>query len=196
MSGEIRTEPLTAEAFAPFGDVLDCAGAPDRLINRGLCGRYHDRARLDAFDLVPFRAAIDAGVLAVMSAHIAFPGITGTMDPATVSPELLTGLLRAELGFDGVVMTDALNMGAVATEAGADLALRSIAAGADILLKPIAPEEVHAALVEAVKSGMVSRERVEESVRRILQVKRAAGLFGPAPAWSSPVRRKSHWKPR
>ncbi|MBU8914018.1 MAG: glycoside hydrolase family 3 protein [Spirochaetales bacterium] len=148
----------------------------------------HTRARLDQVDLVPFVAGINAGARAIMSAHISYPRATGGDEPATTSPQLLTDLLRHELGFDGVVVTDALNMDAVALRRDSvEVAMAAIRAGADIMLKPIDPAALHAALVDAVNSGMLSRERLEESVRRIMEVKLRAGLFGPSTLWTDPA---------
>jgi beta-N-acetylhexosaminidase len=148
----------------------------------------HTRHHLDTVELVPFVAGINAGVRAIMSAHISYPLITGSDEPATTSRQLITGLLREELGFDGVVITDALNMDAIALgRSDLDLAVSAIHAGADIMLKPIDPVALHAALVDATNSGMVSRDRLELSVRRILHVKLEAGLFGPGASWTDPA---------
>ncbi len=142
---------------------------------------------LHAANLVPFVAAIESGVDAVMSAHAAFPTVTHDMRPATLSPRLLTDLLRNELGFTGVVMTDALNMEAVAAlDSPATLALAAIEAGADVLLQPQDPEAVHTAIVNAVDSGRITRERLERSIRRILALKRSVGLLGPGVSWVNP----------
>ncbi len=148
----------------------------------------HTRSRLVAVDLVPFVAGIKSGARAIMSAHISYPRVTGNDRPATASPQLLTELLRDELGFDGVVVTDALNMDAVALrENSVDLAVQAIMAGADIMLKPVDPAALHAALVDAVNSGMLSRSRLEESVLRIIEVKLRAGLLGPSISWTDPA---------
>ncbi len=148
----------------------------------------HTSSRLSAVDLVPFVAGIKAGARAIMSAHISYPWVTGSDEPATTSRQLLTDLLRNELAFDGVVVTDALNMDAVALRGNSvDLAINAIRAGADIMLKPVDPIALHAALVDAVNSGMLSRYRLEESVRRILEVKLRSGLFGPSTVWTDPA---------
>jgi beta-N-acetylhexosaminidase len=146
------------------------------------------RDQLDAVDLVPFVAGINAGVRAIMSAHISYPQITGSDEPATTSRQLITGLLREELGFDGVVITDALNMDSIALgRSDLDLAIAAIRAGADIMLKPIDPVALHAALVDATNSGMLSRDRLEVSVRRILDLKLESGLLGPTVLWIDPA---------
>jgi beta-N-acetylhexosaminidase len=137
-----------------------------------------DRARADRVELVPFRAAIDAGVSAVMSAHITFPALTGDeVTPATLSPRLLDGLLVRELGFDGLVVTDALDMGAIVARYGpAEAAVLALEAGADILLQPVDPIVVIDAVVAAVESGRLSQARIDRSVRKILEAKARVGL--------------------
>lgn len=138
-----------------------------------------DRARADSVELAPYRDAIEAGVDAVMSAHIAFPALTGDTIPATLNPRLLTGLLREELGFDGIIVTDALDMGAIVKRFGAtDAAVKALEAGADMLLQPN-PEDVGAlidAVVQAVRRGDLSEARIDRSVRRILAAKARLGL--------------------
>jgi beta-glucosidase-like glycosyl hydrolase len=137
-----------------------------------------DYARLDSIELVPFRAGIAAGADVVMSAHIAFPGLTGSDDPATLSPDVLTGLLRDSLGFRGIVVTDALVMGAIVAKYGAgEAAVRAFLAGSDLLLMPADPDSAMVAMLAAVESGRVTAERLDRSVRRMLDAKAALGLF-------------------
>jgi beta-N-acetylhexosaminidase len=135
-------------------------------------------ARLDSVELVPFRSAIAAGVASIMSAHIAMPEIDGgRVRPGTVAPNILTGLLRDSLGFRGLVVTDALNMGGVATTYGAEAGVRAFLAGADILLQPADPRLAINAMAAAVTRGEISRARLDRSVRRVLEMKRRLGLF-------------------
>jgi beta-N-acetylhexosaminidase len=135
-------------------------------------------ARLDTLELVPFRAGIAAGADVVMSAHIAFPAVTGDSDPATLSAATMTGLLRDSLRFGGIVVTDALDMGAIVTKYGAgEATVRAFVAGADLLLIPADPDSAVNAMMAAVTSGRVSRERLDASVRRVLEVKQRLGLF-------------------
>ncbi len=135
--------------------------------------------RLDSVELVPFRAAVKAGVTAVMSAHIALPGIdSGRSRPATLAPNILTGILRDSLGFDGLIVTDALNMGALVSGYGAgEAAVLAFLAGADLLLQPADPAVAIDAMVRAVETGRVSPARLDSSVSRILQLKNRLGLF-------------------
>jgi beta-N-acetylhexosaminidase len=127
--------------------------------------------------LLPFRAAIDVGVRAIMSAHIVVPELDDA--PATLSRRILHGLLREELGFEGLVVTDALDMKGVAT-VGSEAAVEALAAGADaLLLGPgVGPEPVeraHRAIVEAVSAGHLSEERLAEAAGRVADVSVAAG---------------------
>jgi len=134
--------------------------------------------RLDSLELVPFRAGIAAGASIVMSAHVAFPAFTGSDEPATLSPAVLTGLLRDSLHFQGLVVTDALMMGAIATRYGAgEAAVRAFLAGSDLLLMPADPDSALNAMVAAVAAGRVPPGRLDASVRRALEVKRGLGLF-------------------
>jgi beta-N-acetylhexosaminidase len=132
----------------------------------------HDRARLDKVELAPFRAAIAAGAAAVMSAHVVFPAIEADPGcPSTLSSAVLTGLLRGELGFDGLVFTDCLEMAAIADGVGVvEGALAAFRAGADILLVSHREDRqlaVLEALLAAVESGEISEARLDESLLRI-----------------------------
>lgn len=138
-----------------------------------------DRARADSVELVPFRAAVDEGVGAVMSAHIVFPALTQDSLPATLNPKLLDGLLRRDFGFEGLIFTDALDMGAIvkafSNEAAPVLAIR---AGVDMLLQ-VMPNDVPLvidAVVSAVERGRITEARIDESVRRVLEAKTRVGL--------------------
>ena len=160
----------TAKHFPGHGDVSTDS-------HLGLPVLSIARARADTVELVPFRAAIKAGVSSIMSAHIAFPAITGDTVPATLTPQMLTGLLRNDLDFKGMVYTDALDMGGIVTKYGnAEAAVLAVQAGADILLMtPDIPAAVNA-VVAAVESGKIPQARIDESVRRILSFKSQLGL--------------------
>jgi beta-N-acetylhexosaminidase len=141
-----------------------------------------DRETILSRALPPFRAAVEAGVRAVMTAHIRFPALAD--EPATLSPELI-GLLRSDLGFAGLVLTDALEMQAISGTAGLeDGAVRALAAGADALClgadrTPSEVEGVHAAIVGAVRSGRLAEERVLEAADRVAET--AAWAASPKP---------------
>ena len=135
------------------------------------------RERLDAVELVPFRAAIAAGIQGIMTAHIAVPAISGETIPATVSHRVLTGLLRAEMGFDGIVFTDAMDMAAVSRLfPRGEAAVRAVLAGADVILMPNDVKQAIDAIVLAIDERRLTEGRVDESVRRLLRLKEDLGL--------------------
>lgn len=135
--------------------------------------------RLDTLELAPFRAAIAAGVTAIMTAHVALPCLD-SLDPlpATLSPTVMTAILRDSLGFRGLVVTDALVMGAIVDRFGAgESAVRAFLAGSDILLMPADIRAAVDAMTAAVDAGRITAERLDRSVRRVLALKVRAGLF-------------------
>jgi len=136
-----------------------------------------DREHLAQVELLPFKAAIDAGVDSVMTAHIAVPALAPADVPATLSPAILTTLLRDELGFKGLVVTDALEMGGIAKGfTSGEAAVRALEAGADVLLMPTDPDAALKAVLAAVQSGRLTRQRIQESVIKILSAKEKVGL--------------------
>ncbi len=136
-------------------------------------------SRLDSMELVPFRSAVSAGVAAIMSAHIAVPSLGGPGRPATLAPSVLGAVLRDSLRFAGLVVTDALNMGGIVGNFGAgEAAVLALEAGADLLLQPADPAVTIDAVEAAVRSGRVSEARLNASVRRVLELKQRAGVFG------------------
>ncbi|GAA3117517.1 hypothetical protein GCM10010466_05670 [Planomonospora alba] len=142
----------------------------------------HSRSQWSKLDAPPFAAAIEEGVDAIMSAHVVMPELDPSGDPATLSKPILTGLLREELGFDGVVSTDALNMAGVREKYGdAEVAVRAVLAGADLLLMPPDYEKAYEAVLKAVRSGRIPAARLDESVRRLLTLKADRGFLEEAP---------------
>ncbi|MFB8768131.1 glycoside hydrolase family 3 N-terminal domain-containing protein [Nocardiopsis alba] len=142
------------------------------------------RDRWEAEHLPPFRAAVEAGIDSIMTAHVLMPGLESDEDPdpATLSPTLIDGILRDELGYDGVVTTDALNMDGVRQRhSDGEVAVRVIEAGVDQLLMPPNPEEAVAAIHEAVESGRIDEERIDRSVLRILTLKEKRGILEAEP---------------
>jgi beta-glucosidase len=126
----------------------------------------HDRARLEAIELPPFRSAIEAGVAAVMTAHLLLPALDPDR-PATLSPAVLTELLRGELGFSGLVVTDALVMEAITGRWGAgEAAVLAVEAGADLVLMPADADQAIDAIVAAVEAGRLGLERIEAARER------------------------------
>jgi beta-glucosidase-like glycosyl hydrolase/CubicO group peptidase (beta-lactamase class C family) len=137
-----------------------------------------DRQRLDSLELVPFRAAIGSGVGSIMTGHLNVPALEPDRNtPATLSSHILTDLLRTDLHFQGLVVTDAMDMGGITVRfAPGEAAVRAVLAGADCLLMPPVPDAAFEALQLAVRSGRISRERLDASVRRILEAKARLGL--------------------
>ncbi|MBR44552.1 MAG: hypothetical protein CME18_09080 [Gemmatimonadetes bacterium] len=144
----------------------------------GLPVILHDRARMDSVELQPFRRAIDSGMGAIMSAHISVPSLNGgEREPSTLSHEVLTEILREELGFRGIVFTDAMDMSAVARQfRSGEAAVRALEAGADVILMPASVSGAIEGIVEAVRSGRLTEDRLDLSVMRVLETKENAGL--------------------
>src|SRR3984893_3447971 len=161
----------TAKHFPGHGDT-----ASDSHIDLPVI--HADRERLDRLELVPFRAAISAGVGSVMTGHLSVPSLEPDPNtPATLSSHILTDLLRNELHFQGLVVTDAMDMGGITERyAPGEAAVRAVLAGADALLMPPVPDAAFEGLKGAVRSGRISIERLDASVRRILEAKARLGL--------------------
>lgn len=172
----------TAKHFPGHGDT-----AVDSHL--GLPEVPHDKERLKQVELYPFQKAMEAGIDAIMTAHVTFPKIDGTKAisqktgeeiaiPATLSYKVLTELMREEMGYEGVITTDAMNMKAIADHFGAvDAAIRAVKAGTDIVLMPVGLEEVATGLLDAVKKGEITEDRIEASVKRILTLKVKRGVI-------------------
>jgi beta-N-acetylhexosaminidase len=135
------------------------------------------RARLDSVELVPFRAAVRAGVGAMMTFHGALPQIETSGVPATLSAAIIGRLLRDTLGFSGIAITDAMDMRGVLVQFGArEAAIRAVAAGADVLIQPEDVTVAINAIVAGVNEGRIPAARVRDAARRILQAKARVGL--------------------
>lgn len=158
----------TAKHFPGHGDT-----AVDS--HRGLASVPHDKERLNAVELLPFKHAIAAGVDAIMTAHVIFPAFEPDGIPATLSHKVLTELLRVELGYEGVIVTDCLEMHAISKECGIpEGAVQSIEAGADlVLVSHTLTDQIAAieAVIAAVQEGRISEERINQSVERVLKLK-------------------------
>jgi beta-N-acetylhexosaminidase len=137
-----------------------------------------DRAHLDRVELAPFRAAIAAGASTIMTGHLAVPALEPDPNvPATMSPKITTDLLRGQMGFEGLVVTDALEMGGVTVRySPGEVAVRSILAGADVLLIPPVLDAALQAVRDAVASGRIPMARLDEAVTRVLRAKAKLGL--------------------
>jgi beta-N-acetylhexosaminidase len=163
----------TAKHFPGHGDT-----ATDSHL--GLAQVTGDLARLDAVELPPFRRAIEAGVDAVMVAHVTVPALDSAPNRvATTSRAIVDGLLKEELGFKGIVVTDALDMAALTRLYAQNIgraAVDSFNAGNDVLIIPADLDASYRSLLEAVQSGEISRQRLDQSVRKILELKASLGL--------------------
>lgn len=125
-------------------------------------------------ELVPFISAIENGVDMIMIGHVSLPQVVGDNTPATMSKELIAELLRSELGFNGVVITDAMNMGAITEYYGSDeAAIRAFKAGADMVLMPEDFEMAYEGVITAVKDGTISEDRINNSLKRVFRIKYA-----------------------
>lgn len=145
----------------------------------------HTLDRLRTVEFPPFASGIAAGADGVMTAHITLPNVTGDYTPSTLSPMVLQDLLRDELAYNGLIITDSLVMGALNSGPSfrdipvEQLPKRAFQAGADILLYPPAPIPAHRALVEAVRSGEIPEDALNDAVRRVLRVKFMRELMSP-----------------
>lgn len=129
-------------------------------------------------EMITFKAGIAAGTEMIMTAHIAAPAVTGSDIPSTMSSVILQDKLRGELGYKGIIVTDALEMGAITQKyTPAEAAIETIKAGVDIVLLPMDYKQVVDGIIEAVEKGEISEKRIDESVRRILLLKLKKGLL-------------------
>ncbi len=139
----------------------------------GMVVTERTKEEFQAVEFPVFQAGIDAGADFVMVSHVSVPGLTGDNTPASLSPAVI-GILRNDLGFDGIIITDALNMTAITDYYTADeAAVKAIQSGADMLLMPESFETAYNGLLQAVENGTISEERINESLRRIYRVKYA-----------------------
>lgn len=136
------------------------------------------RERMDSLELRPFREAVAAGMGGIMTAHITVPSLNGgNGEPATLSPRVLTEVLRGELGFHGLIFTDAMDMAAISGRLGSgEAAVRALLAGADVILMPASVEQAVSGILDAVRSGRIPMERLDDTVLRLLRAKESLGL--------------------
>jgi beta-N-acetylhexosaminidase len=161
----------TAKHFPGHGDTATDSHIDLPVIHAG-------KDRLDHLELVPFRAAIASGVSTIMTGHLQIPALEPDPDtPATLSSNILTDLLRKQLGFEGLIVTDAMDMGGITVRyAPGEAAVRAVLAGADCILMSPVPNAAFEALKAAVASGRIPRQRLNDSVRRILRAKARLGF--------------------
>ena len=157
--------------FPGHGDTKEDSHTGAAIVTKTL-----DELRMAEF--IPFQSGIEADVDGVMVGHLQVPQVTGTDTPATLSPIIITDILRNELGFQGLVITDSLSMGAITQYYSSDeAAVLALQAGADILLMPEDFPLAYQGVLNAVSSGTLSEERIDESVKRILTVKYNRGII-------------------
>lgn len=136
------------------------------------------REQMDSCEFLPFEAAIEAGAPMIMVGHITTPNVTGDDLPATLSPAIIDGILRQDLGFDGVVVSDAMSMAAIGNDyTSGQAAVKFVQAGGDLVLKPNSLSAAYEGLLDALDDGTLTEERIDKSVRRILRAKQACGLL-------------------
>ncbi|GEN46629.1 beta-hexosaminidase [Alkalibacillus haloalkaliphilus] len=186
--GIAYTEGLQSTGVAATAKHFPGHGDTDVDSHLGLPEVPHDRERLEEVELYPFQRAMESGMDMIMTAHVTFPQIDDTtviseatgeevMLPATLSYKVLTELIRDDMGYEGVITTDAMNMNAITDHFGpVDAAVRAVEAGSDIVLMPVGLEEVAEGLLDAIDSGDITEERIEASVERILTLKLERGI--------------------
>lgn len=156
----------TLKHFPGHGDTAEDS-------HSGYASSYKSMEELEACEFQPFRAGIAANVSFIMMGHISLPNILNSQLPASLSYDMVTGVLRRELQFNGVIITDALNMGAIsANYSSGEAAVMAIEAGVDMLLMPADFHSSYEAVLGAVREGRISEERINESVLRIIRMKR------------------------
>ncbi|HLJ50077.1 MAG TPA: glycoside hydrolase family 3 N-terminal domain-containing protein [Bryobacteraceae bacterium] len=161
---------ITAKHFPGHGDTAQDS-------HMGLARLDAPKERIESVELKPFRAAVAAKVDSIMTAHLAVPALEPENIPATVSSAILTGVLRNELDFQGIIATDAMDMkGLSEMFSTGEAAVRAIEAGADVLLMPLKAEDAINGVVAAVQSGRISKQRLDQSVLRVLSAKARVGL--------------------
>ncbi|MFR2745517.1 MAG: glycoside hydrolase family 3 protein [Roseburia hominis] len=178
VAGMVTSELQGLSAAGVYGTVKHFPG------HGGTSGDSHDGAvstdktleELMAEELVPFQSAVDGGVNFVMVGHISAPNVTGDNAPATLSKVLITDVLRGQMGYNGIVITDAMNMEAVAGFYNSDkAAVLAVTAGADMILMPADYNTAYTGILNAVNDGTITEERINESVTRIVKAKLAMG---------------------
>jgi beta-N-acetylhexosaminidase len=162
---------VTVKHFPGHGDT-----ATDT--HMGLAKITVDRTRLDSVELVPFQAAIAAGVDGVMTGHLAVPALEEKEIPATISRSVISGLLRKELGFEGLTITDAMDMQGLAKQyPPGEAAVRALEAGVEVLLIPTNPDAAIKGVTDAVQSGRLPAEKLHNAVAHLMTAKHRLGLF-------------------
>ncbi|MBB5153994.1 glycoside hydrolase family 3 protein [Saccharopolyspora phatthalungensis] len=166
-----ETVSATVKHFPGHGDTNDDSHTSLPVIE-------HDRQQWEQLDAPPFKEAIAAGADAVMSAHIVVPKLDDSGGPSTLAPKVLTGMLREELGYQGVIVTDSLQMDGVRKQhPDAEIPVLALKAGADMMLMPANLQVAIDGVLNAVRTGRLSEQRIDQSVERILALKSARGVL-------------------
>lgn len=161
----------TLKHFPGHGDSIDNSHEQATYTNK-------DLNEMRKVKFLPFKAGIEAGVDFIMVSHISAPNVNGNNEPSSLSKNIITNILRKELKYENIIITDALNMGAITSNYySGEAAIKAINAGVDILLMSPKFEEVYGEVINAVRSGEIKEERINESVYRILKVKSERGIF-------------------
>ena len=172
-----ESEALMEQGIVPVLKHFPGHGATAADTHEGYASTEKNLDEMLSSDLVPFTEAVTYAPM-MMAAHISAPNVVGDVIPASLSHVVVTEVLRERLGFQGVVITDALNMGAIASEySSGEAAIKAVEAGDDILLMPNDFQMARSVLIQAVESGEIAEGRIDESVRRILNVKHSFGLI-------------------
>ncbi len=159
----------TLKHFPGHGDTAEDS-------HSGYASSYKSLEELEACEFQPFRAGIASNVSFIMMGHISLPNILNSQLPASLSYEMVTGILRQKLQFNGIIITDAMNMGAIsANYSSGEAAVMAIEAGVDMLLMPADFHSAYEAVLGAVRDGRISEDRINESVLRIIRMKRKIG---------------------
>ncbi len=163
----------------------------------GMVKARGDKNEFETVDFIPFIKGIEAGTDCIMTAHIQAPALTGNDEPASLSREIQTGVLRQQLGFRGIILTDAMDMGAISRYwTPGEAALKAFLAGSDIILMPASIPEARESLKKAYLEGVISNERLNDSLIRIITAKIRRGLFEESPVYieriSSETKDRNH----
>ena len=147
-------------------------GAASADTHEGMAVLEKSLDELRASEFIPFRSGIDAGAHMIMVGHVSMPGVVGDDTPCSLSEEVVTNWLRGELGYNGIVITDAMNMSAITEYYSADqAAVMALQAGVDMILMPDGFEAAYEGVLAAVRDGVISEERINESLNRIYRIK-------------------------
>ncbi len=152
-------------------------GEVDADTHEGIAATEKTRADMEECEFLPFKAGVEAGAQMIMVGHFSAPEITGDNTPCSLSKDVITGILREDWEYDGVIITDAMNMGAISEYYGSDeAAIKALKAGCDMILMPEDFTVAIEGVVEAVKDGTIDEQRINDSLKRVYRIKYADTL--------------------